>query len=52
MEDCLKIILFILFVYAVYLYMKRNRKGCACEKNSKGCTCEGQAKKQLSTCGR
>ena len=41
MDDCLKMIALILFIYAVYLYLQKQKK-----------LSEGQAKKVQSTCGR
>ena len=45
MDDCLKIIALILFIFIVYLYMKKARRYRELK--------EGQAGKQVpSTCGR
>jgi len=44
MEDFLKICALILFIYMVYLYMKKHKQ----KKEVR----EGQAKKIQSTCGR
>jgi hypothetical protein len=41
MDDCLKMIALILFIYAVYLYLQKQK---AVE--------EGQARRVQSTCGR
>ena len=45
MEDCLKLIALILFLFIVYLYMKKERRRDEIR--------EGQAKRKVkSTCGR
>lgn len=44
MDDCLKIIALILFLFIVYLYMKKERR--------REVVREGQARKVKSTCGR
>ena len=44
MDDCLKIIALILFLFIVYLYMKKERR--------REVVREGQARKVKSSCGR
>ena len=44
MNDCLKIVALILFIFIVYLYMKRERHYREIK--------EGQAQRVRSTCGR
>ena len=44
MDDCLKIIAMILFLFIVYLHMKKERRREVIK--------EGQARRVKSTCGR